>query len=130
MSATLAFVISMLFHVITRERCWSRRGGRCCAGMVHARSSRGGWLSAFLLQLADACTPPPPPPRLPGAQAGTLLLLLCSFKSLARPERRYGRAVVTAAAFFSALHILNITLQVRTFTLQVQLKRCSACPML
>lgn len=86
--------------------------------MFSTRGNRGSCLVTFLLQLADAPAPPPPP-RLSGAQAGTLLLLLCSFKSLARPERRYGRAVVTAAAFFSALHILNITLQVRTFTLQV-----------
>ncbi|EFJ43393.1 hypothetical protein VOLCADRAFT_96413 [Volvox carteri f. nagariensis] len=43
--------------------------------------------------------------------AWALILLLCSFKSLADPNRRFGRAFVMAAALCIGLHILNIALQ-------------------
>ncbi|KAG2485403.1 hypothetical protein HYH03_015889 [Edaphochlamys debaryana] len=47
--------------------------------------------------------------------AGALILLLCSFKSLADPGRRFGRAVVMASALFVGLHVLNIALQFRGY---------------
>ena len=37
----------------------------------------------------------------------------CSFKPLGHPGRRFGRGFVIAAAVWTALHILNITLQVK-----------------
>ena len=40
-------------------------------------------------------------------------MLLCSFKSLGHPGRRFGRGFVIAASAWTSLHILNITLQVR-----------------
>ncbi|GLC45590.1 hypothetical protein PLESTB_000874600 [Pleodorina starrii] len=43
--------------------------------------------------------------------AWALALLLCSFKSLADPNRRFGRAFVMSAALCIGLHILNIALQ-------------------
>ncbi len=46
-------------------------------------------------------------------QAWALSLLICSFKSLADPNRRFGRAFVMSAALCIGLHILNIALQVR-----------------
>eukprot|EP00198_Chlamydomonas_reinhardtii_P011960 XP_001701297.1 predicted protein [Chlamydomonas reinhardtii] len=43
--------------------------------------------------------------------ACALALLLCSFKSLADPHRRFGRGFVAAAAACVGLHTLNIALQ-------------------
>ncbi|GIL51998.1 hypothetical protein Vafri_7960, partial [Volvox africanus] len=43
--------------------------------------------------------------------AWALAMLLCSFKSLADPNRRFGRAFVMSAALCIGLHILNIALQ-------------------
>ncbi|GAX81654.1 hypothetical protein CEUSTIGMA_g9082.t1 [Chlamydomonas eustigma] len=46
---------------------------------------------------------------------GTLLMLLCSLKSLGHPGRRFGRGFVVAASLWTALHILNISLQFHSF---------------
>ncbi|KAG2445401.1 hypothetical protein HXX76_000023 [Chlamydomonas incerta] len=43
--------------------------------------------------------------------ACALALLLCSFKSLADPHRRFGRGFVAAAALCVGMHTLNIALQ-------------------
>ena len=60
-----------------------------------------------------ALTPGYPGSSLPSPQACALALLLCSFKSLADPHRRFGRGFVAAAAACVGLHTLNIALQVR-----------------
>ena len=54
-----------------------------------------------------------PPDPLPGYPTYLPPVLVCSFKSLGHPGRRFGRGVVIAAAVWTSLHILNITLQVR-----------------
>jgi len=46
---------------------------------------------------------------------GTLVLLLCSLKSLGHPGRRFGRGFVVAASLWTSLHILNIALQFHSF---------------
>ncbi|PNH07537.1 hypothetical protein TSOC_006001 [Tetrabaena socialis] len=47
--------------------------------------------------------------------ACALALLLCSFKSLADRNRRFGRAVIMAASLCVGLHVLNIALQFRSY---------------
>lgn len=49
------------------------------------------------------------------AQVTAVLLMLCSFRPLAHPHRKFGRAFVLASAIYSALHLLNITLQFQSY---------------
>eukprot|EP00877_Chromochloris_zofingiensis_P010218 jgi/Chrzof1/544/Cz01g19200.t1 len=43
------------------------------------------------------------------------LLLICASKSLSHPGRNFGRGFVVAAAIWTFLHILNITLQFQSY---------------
>ncbi|KAG1671349.1 hypothetical protein FOA52_002959 [Chlamydomonas sp. UWO 241] len=47
--------------------------------------------------------------------ASTLFMLMASFKSLGNPGRRFGRAFLIAAASWTALHLLHITLQMQSY---------------